>query len=217
MNGESNQTTASGPITERPTRLLPNVKPSATRVNKSAGSMKTTNEPGSFRTFVSASAADTHSSSFFRETSCRYSARTIASHMSHAWCGRKTNESAICAVLVRKSPQRDQKWLVHGRPRGCISKPVVTCKYTGNAITRNTKRLHNSADPGTNAHEKTSHRNKEGALRLRRRLSRIFQRAINGSRFRTLRPSPLGTVGNSQRTICQSPRVHRCDRFACAS
>ena len=45
--------------------------------------------------------------------------------------------------------------------------------------------------------------------RLRRRLSKIFQRDSPESGFRSLRPSAAGTRGKSQLTICQSPRIHR--------
>ena len=38
---------------------------------------------------------------------------------------RKANDNAICAMLVRKSPQTLQKWLVQGMPRGCINRPVA--------------------------------------------------------------------------------------------
>ena len=53
-----------------------------------------------------------------------------------------------------------------------------------------------------------------GVTRLRRRLSRIFQRPISGSGLR-LRPWRDGTNGNSQNRICQSPRIQRCWRRAC--
>ena len=54
-----------------------------------------------------------------------------------------------------------------------------------------------------------------GAIRLRRRLSRIFQRLMNGSWLRAM-PCAVGTNGNSHSRICQSPRTHRRCRRTCA-
>ena len=52
-----------------------------------------------------------------------------------------------------------------------------------------------------------------GGMRLRRRLSRIFQREITGSVLDDAsQPLAPGTVRHSQRAICQSPRTQRCWR-----
>src|ERR1044072_8220252 len=48
-----------------------------------------------------------------------------------------------------------------------------------------------------------------GATRLRRRLSKIFQREMSGSSLRSLCPCASGAVGKSPRAICQSPRGPR--------
>src|SRR5262249_56623178 len=49
--------------------------------------------------------------------------------------------------------------------------------------------------------------------RLRRRLSKIFQRLNAESGLCAILPSPTGTRGLSQSMICQSPRIQRCWRF----
>ena len=54
------------------------------------------------------------------------------------------------------------------------------------------------------------------AVRLRLRLSAIFQRDRSESGFGRGRPSGPGTPGSSQRAICQSPRVQRCLRLTSA-
>jgi hypothetical protein len=71
--------------------------------------------------------------------------------------------------------------------------------------------------PGTHVHTASSSATVAGGTRLRRRLSKIFQREMSGSRLRSRRPERVGTSGKSQRRICQSPRTQRCWRRACAS
>src|SRR5204863_276446 len=49
-----------------------------------------------------------------------------------------------------------------------------------------------------------------GGTRLRRRLSKIFQRLKTESGLGSILPSPRGTQDLSQSMICQSPRIQRC-------
>ena len=70
--------------------------------------------------------------------------------------------------------------------------------------------VQNVAVPGRMVHPVTSRMTSAGGKRLRRRLSRIFQREIDGSVFRRRRPDASGTVRHSHRAICQSPRTQRC-------
>ena len=76
--------------------------------------------------------------------------------------------------------------------------------------------VQNQREPGSTVQPATSSASSVGATRLRRRLSRIFQRPMSGSGLR-LRPRRDGTNGNSQNRICQSPRIQRCCRRACDS
>src|SRR5215213_18149 len=70
-SGERSQTTESVPITGSAAGLKLKVKPIAIRVSIKVGNRNQTNDCTSFRTDFSASAADTHSSNFFREISWR--------------------------------------------------------------------------------------------------------------------------------------------------
>ena len=72
-----------------------------------------------------------------------------------------------------------------------------------------------AAWPGRSVQPSTRRVSVAGGTRLRRRLSRIFHRAMSGRRFRVT-PVRDGTKGNSHHRICQSPRTHRCWRRACA-
>src|SRR6185503_19432145 len=49
-----------------------------------------------------------------------------------------------------------------------------------------------------------------GGTRLRRRLSKIFQRLNTESGLGSVLPPPTGTQDLSQSMICQSPRIQRC-------
>ena len=84
------------------------------------------------------------------------------------------------------------------------------------AATPTTIAVQTQRRPGSTIHPAMSSASSAGATRLRRRLSRIFQRPIAVSGLR-LRPRRDGTNGNSQNRICQSPRTHRCWRRACDS
>ena len=64
---------------------------------------------------------------------------------------------------------------------------------------------------GNTVQPPTASAKSDGATRLRRRLSRIFQRLMSGRRLRAT-PRRDGTTGSSQNRICQSPRTHRCWR-----
>ncbi|MEO7154369.1 MAG: hypothetical protein ABI054_06950 [Planctomycetota bacterium] len=52
-----------------------------------------------------------------------------------------------------------------------------------------------------------------GAVKLRRRLSKIFHLLINGNVF-LAKPWRVGAMGNNHARICQSPRTQRCWRRA---
>ena len=73
-----------------------------------------------------------------------------------------------------------------------------------------------AGEPGNPIHAAASNPTIEGATRLRRRLSSIFQRLIRGRRLRS-NARRVRTTGSSQLRICQSPRTQRCCRRACAT
>src|SRR5262249_16616476 len=62
------------------------------------------------------------------------------------------------------------------------------------------------------SHPNTSSRKVEGSTRLRRKLSKIFQREITEIGFFTRAPDSSGTRGSSHSAICQSPLNQRCLR-----
>ena len=68
--------------------------------------------------------------------------------------------------------------------------------------------------PGRIVQPATSNKTMAGASRLRRKLSRIFQREIAEMRLGRLSPRASRTVPRNQPAICQSPRVQRCWRIA---
>ena len=68
--------------------------------------------------------------------------------------------------------------------------------------------VQNPAD-GNTAQPSSSSRVIAAAIRLRRRLSRIFQRESSESGFFCRRALGMGISGNNQRAICQSPRIQR--------
>ena len=78
-----------------------------------------------------------------------------------------------------------------------------------------TAKVQNQAD-GNTAQPNSSRSVNTAAIRLRRRLSNIFQRDRSESGFLLRRASRMGISGNSQRAICQSPRIQRCRRLTSA-
>ena len=78
-----------------------------------------------------------------------------------------------------------------------------------------TDEVQNQADDSTVQPATRSSVNAAGA-RLRRRLSRIFQRDKPGEWIVLTRPPGPGTRGSSHRAICQSPRIQRRRRLTSA-
>ena len=81
----------------------------------------------------------------------------------------------------------------------------------GAAIAPRTSAVQRIGEPGSTVQPATRNTTCAISLRLRRRLSKIFQRE---SRLRRLRsnPSGPGTLRVSHCSNCQSPRIHRCLR-----
>ena len=65
-----------------------------------------------------------------------------------------------------------------------------------------------SGEPGITVQLATSNASEAGANKLRRKLSKIFQRSILLRSLAAL-PDARGTFGNSQGNNCQSPRTQR--------
>jgi hypothetical protein len=103
---------------------------------------------------------------------------------------------------------------------GCCGRGPPTKRTSGGSSgkpsTASAARVQPSGEPGSQVHAEASNATSPGATRLRRRLSKIFQRLMSGSRLRS-RPCRVGTTGSSHDRICQSPRTQRCWRRAWAS
>src|SRR2546427_10665340 len=93
------------------------------------------------------------------------------------------------------------------RLRGITTVRIGTS--VGSAIVVRTNAVHTTGDAAGSVHPTTNVRKVAGADSVRRRLSIIFHRPING--IGRWEPYPT-THGSS----CQSPRAHRCWRAAAA-
>ena len=81
---------------------------------------------------------------------------------------------------------------------------------SGNASVDSATPVHTIRAPGSQVQARNNKVTVAGAIRLRRRLSKIFHREMSGRELRA-RPEPrVGTHGNNQSRICQSPRTQRC-------
>ena len=150
----------------------------------------------------------THCNSRLWVTANRKSVVTMASIMiSDSW-GRKAiskkARSAACrsgrAVPLETSPG----W------RGCSSDSrlaMIPRAYGESAST-----VHSTSDPGSSSQPQIRNASIDGPVRLRRKLSNIFQRS---SVERSVGIFPLARCGMrrpSQGNNCQSPRIQRCMR-----
>src|SRR2546422_6717629 len=91
------------------------------------------------------------------------------------------------------------------RLRGITTVRIGTS--VGSAIVVRTNAVHTTGDAAGSVHPTTNVRKVAGADSVRRRLSIIFHRPINGIG----RWEPYPTIHGSS---CQSPRAHRCWRAA---
>ena len=147
-------------------------------------------------------AADVHWSRCLRVIVIRTTTRTIASTTTTASCAR----NAI-ARAQRREVQRAPPAVVRGAP-GSSARGARRASRASRA----------AALPATRPARARGARSSSGLVRLRRRLSKIFQRSIGGERARHA-PSrrPTGTLEKSHGRSCQSPRTHRCMRRAYAA
>ena len=146
----------------------------------------------------------------------RTSVRMMARSISHAWNGNSITDSSAWAAAVRASSARARRNTPTEEPcRGAASNRVSVSSVAP-PITPRAIAVHAAGRPGHTVQPATRKASSAGGTRLRRRLSRIFQRLISGSRLRAM-PCASGTNGNNQSRICQSPRTQRRCRRTCAS
>src|ERR1700730_8320259 len=84
------------------------------------------------------------------------------------------------------------------------------CTNTGTSINDSVTTVQYKGEPGRKSQPETSNKKVIGSIRLRRRLSNIFQREMMLIGLVTNLPDSSGTFRNSHCVICQSPRTQRC-------
>ena len=158
-------------------------------------------------------AAVSHSSILRFVTTRRTRVTAIACAVSKAWKARKVTVRPTCASAVAMSLRRLPRKTGIDCARPGPTRRRASTGRSCDAATPMTVSVQNQRGPGSTVHPAISSASSVGATRLRRRLSRIFQRPMTGRVFRCS-PWRDGTNGNSHRRICQSPRIQRCCRRA---
>ena len=153
-----------------------------------------------------------HSSNLRFVHPMRTHVRTVASTATQASYGRLTNTSIPRASGWPNAPSVARQCMLQGRSTGLRSHPVIASHRVGRNTTpaRNASMI--AAAPVDRAHEPSTTASIAGGTRLRRRLSKIFQRDKADIGLGPTCPERPLTDGSSQRAICQSPRIHRCLR-----
>ena len=157
-----------------------------------------------------------HSSRRRRETYWRQSVRPIASSASTASNGRHARPNSACPrrlPAVRSAKTRCWRHDAAGALRAAASSVSTS---TGTKISSSRNAVHQRGS-GSTVQPSTNNANSAGATRLRRRLSKIFQRDSGVIGFASPPPPGRGTRNQSQRAICQSPRIQRWRRFMSAT
>ena len=122
---------------------------------------------------------------------------TIACSISNAWLARNVN----CSMTRARSRRRDPRACsarTRGPTRAARARSALKQPQPDRQRDRGERRSRSRrpALPGRTVQPRRSTASVAGAIRLRRRLSRIFQRAMSGRRLRC-RPVRDGTNGNS--------------------
>src|SRR5208337_189526 len=150
--------------------------------------------------------AEVHSSNPRREIRRRYQTRRMASSASPAWCGSSaasaTVRSRSCATFEKE--KLFSPWRVVAIVRGCAKGWKSSCMAT--------TRVETHPICEEISQEAMSKPRLVTGIRLRRKLSKTFQRLNQERGFGPRRPPGWGTRGNVHSAICQSPRIQRCCR-----
>jgi len=140
--------------------------------------------------------------------------RTIASTARSASYGR--NAIASPARASGRATARTTAPACSGQARssGLLTRAETAPKSVERPTTPKTSSVQRSVGCVPAIQPATSSRKSAGGTRLRLRLSAIFHMdsAESGFRFQLL--TGPGTHGRTHAAICQSPRIHRCRRFA---
>ncbi len=148
-------------------------------------------------------------------TTRRTSVRPTAWTVSQAWKGRRREREERLREgrgdLLADAAGVDAHRLVVAGPAREPQEGVDEREARdGEAAEREDERVSGEGRPRRREEKESA-----GATRLRRRLSRIFHWLTSGSPF-FAKPRRVGTTGRSHARICQSPRIQRCWRRACA-
>ena len=138
----------------------------------------------------------------------RHNVRTIASRLYCTSCGSHANASAMrtrCCQPVRMPARRCWPSCTS---RGFCTRSSSAASKGGTSTMASTAMVHDSA--GVIHSQPTSNStSKDAGTRLRRRLSRIFQRDSAVSALRRQPSCAVGAHGSSHGSSCQSPRIQR--------
>ena len=150
----------------------------------------------------------THSSNLRREINKRHVVLTIASSVYCASKGKHAILNPACAKFWPAARIKSaQCWL---RLTSLGQRMASTRKLnTAGSKTMPSSASDHSQGCGNKAQLSNKSDSKAGELKLRRRLSKIFQRDKLESGLCSLFPFGPGTPGNIQSAICQSPRIQR--------
>ena len=158
----------------------------------------------------SASAAVSHSSRCSRVNTRRNIVRTTASSDNRVWCASRVRVSSTLKFDAKRLLTASRA-IRRSRATSARTRPKPRSNHAG------TNKMQIVAMVQRMGWRITSQPNKSnakvaGSTRLRRRLSKIFQRETSEIGFRTFTPASSGTRSVSHSTICQSPRSQRCLR-----
>src|ERR1039458_6306851 len=134
----------------------------------------------------SASAAVSHSSKRSRVTRCRTSVRTTASSDNSVWCATNVNESKTVKLLAKRL-LRATRAIRALRAMIARVSPKAISNHAGTNKMQIVARVHRTGWPITSQPNK-SNAKIAGSMRLRRRLSKIFQRETTEIGFGTRAP-----------------------------
>ncbi len=168
------------------------------------------------KTRAAVAAAVSHSSRRRRVNTRRTSVRAMAWSIEAVVLARKTICSVTRAMSVFTSPQWTRETARFRRPRASHTAASALRSSSGISAAASATSVQIHAGAGSTVQASSSAASVAGAIRLRRRLSKSFQREMSGSRLRSS-PPRIGTTGKSHHSSCQSPRTQRCSRRVWAS
>ncbi len=158
--------------------------------------------------WVAMSLAGTHSSKCRRVTARRQSVRKIASQATALSLARKATEKSHGPVWFRKR-RNAPRTAPRRRP---LPMPVTRSVKRWPPSAAAVSAVHTHGLPGSTSQATAANTIRPGGIRLRRRLSIIFQRSRRDKGLAYCSPLRCLTRRASHGSSCQSPRTQRCQR-----